>query len=78
MSIQTNNNYLVLYLIWIIKTIVALHKLINNIIMLKEEEKLLKNKIVKKKGKKIKGKDEKNKDIKKKNDEEKENINDKK
>ncbi len=40
MSIQTNNNYLVLYLIWIIKTIVALYKLINNKIMLKEEEKL--------------------------------------
>ena len=30
MSIQTNNNYLVLYLSWITKTIVALHKLINN------------------------------------------------
>ena len=39
MSIQTNNNYLVLYLSWITKTIVALHKLINNKIMLKEEEK---------------------------------------
>ena len=39
MSIQTNNNYLVLYLSWITKTIVALHKLINNKIMLKEEKK---------------------------------------
>ena len=39
MSIQTNNNYLVLYLSWIVKTIVQLHKLINNKIALKEEEK---------------------------------------
>jgi len=44
MSIQTNNNYLVLYLSWITKTIVALHKLINNKIMLKEEEKQPENK----------------------------------
>ena len=39
MSVQTNNNYLVLYLSWIVKTIVQLHKLINNKIALKEEEK---------------------------------------
>ena len=39
LSIQTNNNYLVLYLSWLVKTIVALHKLINNKIELKEEEK---------------------------------------
>jgi 26S proteasome regulatory subunit N8 len=38
-SFQTNNNYLVLYLSWIVKTIVQLHKLINNKIALKEEEK---------------------------------------
>ena len=38
MSIQTNNNYLVLYLSWLAKTVVALHKLINNKIALKEEE----------------------------------------
>ena len=38
-SVQTNNNYLVLYLSWIVKTIVQLHKLINNKIALKEEEK---------------------------------------
>ena len=44
MSIQTNNNYLVLYLSWITRTIVALHKLINNKIMLKEEEKQPENK----------------------------------
>ena len=37
MSIQTNNNYLVLYLSWLVKTVVALHKLINNKIAIKEE-----------------------------------------
>ena len=42
MSIQTNNNYLVLYLSWLTKTIIALHKLINNKIALKEEENLAK------------------------------------
>ncbi len=78
MSIQTNNNYLVLYLSWITKTIVALHKLINNKIMLKEEEKLPEKKDNKKEGEKDKEKDEKNKDIKKKNNEEKENKEDKK
>ena len=78
MSIQTNNNYLVLYLSWITKTIVALHKLINNKIMLKEEEKLPEKKDSKKEGEKDKEKDEKNKDIKKKNNEEKENKEDKK
>ena len=58
MSIQTNNNYLVLYLSWIVKTIVQLHKLINNKIALKEEEKQ-----PEKKDNKDKDKDkEKNKD----------------
>ena len=38
MSIQTNNNYLVLYVSWLAKTVIALHKLINNKIALKEEE----------------------------------------
>ena len=42
MSIQTNNNYLVLYLTWLVKTIVALHKLINNKIAIKEEENMAK------------------------------------
>ena len=37
-SIQTNNNYLVLYLSWVVKTIIALHKLVNNKIALKEKE----------------------------------------
>ena len=37
-SVQTNNNYLVLYLTWVIKSIIALHKLINNKIELKERE----------------------------------------
>ena len=40
LSNETNNNYLVLYLSWLVKTITSLHKLINNKIMLKEEEKL--------------------------------------
>lgn len=38
LSIQTNNNYLVLYMSWLVKTIVALHKLVNNKIEMKEEE----------------------------------------
>jgi len=40
LSNETNNSYLVLYLGWLVKTVTALHKLINNKIMLKEEEKL--------------------------------------
>jgi 26S proteasome regulatory subunit N8 len=44
MSIQTNNNYLVLYLSWLVKTVVALHKLINNKIAIKEEENMAKEK----------------------------------
>jgi len=49
LSNQTNNNYLVLYLGWLVKTIISLHKLINNKIMLKEEEKLPEKKEVEKK-----------------------------
>ena len=49
LSNQTNNNYLVLYLGWLVKTIIALHKLINNKIMLKEEEKLPEKKEAEKK-----------------------------
>jgi 26S proteasome regulatory subunit N8 len=40
LSNETNNNYLVLYLSWLVKSITSLHKLINNKIMLKEEEKM--------------------------------------
>ena len=40
LSNVTNNNYLVLYLGWLVKTITSLHKLINNKIMLIEDEKL--------------------------------------
>ena len=40
LSNETNNNYLVLYLSWIVKSITSLHKLINNKITLKEEEKM--------------------------------------
>jgi len=61
MSIQTNNNYLVLYLSWLTKTIVALHKLINNKIAIKEEENLAKEQDKKKEKEKEKEK-EKNKD----------------
>ena len=67
MSIQTNNNYLVLYLSWITKTIVALHKLINNKIMLKEEEKKIEKKD-NKKDEKDKEKDNKDKTEKEKED----------
>ena len=62
MSIQTNNNYLVLYLSWLTKTIVALHKLINNKIALKEEENLAKEE--EKKKEKEKNKEEKDKNDK--------------
>ena len=63
MSIQTNNNYLVLYLSWLAKTVVALHKLINNKIAIKEEENLAKEEEKKKeKEKKEKEKEEKNKE----------------
>jgi 26S proteasome regulatory subunit N8 len=40
LSTQTNDNYLVLYLGSLVKSIISLHKLINNKIMIKEEEKL--------------------------------------
>jgi 26S proteasome regulatory subunit N8 len=39
LSIQTNNNYLVLYLGWLVRTVISLHKLINNKITLREEDK---------------------------------------
>jgi len=39
LSIQTNNDYLLLYLSWMIRSIISLHKLLNNKIMIKEEEK---------------------------------------
>ena len=68
MSIQTNNNYLVLYLSWLTKTIVALHKLINNKIAIKEEENLAKeqdkNKEKEKEKEKEKNKDKDNKEKK--------------
>ncbi len=38
LSNETNNSYLALYLGWLVKSITSLHKLINNKIMLKEEE----------------------------------------
>ena len=58
MSIQTNNNYLVLYLSWLAKTVVALHKLINNKIAIKEEENMAKEN-TKKEDEKEKDKDKK-------------------
>ena len=54
MSIQTNNNYLVLYLTWLAKTVVALHKLINNKIAIKEEENMAKENAKKEEEKKRK------------------------
>ena len=63
MSIQTNNNYLVLYLSWLAKTVVALHKLINNKIAIKEEENISKENEKKEEERKKKEKEnEKNKD----------------
>ena len=62
MSIQTNNNYLVLYLTWLAKTVVALHKLINNKIAIKEEENLAKENVKKEEEKKKEKDKEKDKD----------------
>jgi 26S proteasome regulatory subunit N8 len=39
LSNQTNNNYLILYLGWMTKSVMSLHKLINNKIMVREAEK---------------------------------------
>ena len=73
MSIQTNNNYLVLYLSWLTKTIVALHKLINNKIAIKEEENMAKEEEKKKKEEKNKEKEQdKDKEKKEKEDKKKE------
>ena len=68
MSIQTNNNYLVLYLSWLTKTVVALHKLLNNKIAIKEEENMAKENAKKEEEKK---KNEKNKDKEKEKDKKK-------
>ena len=61
-SIQTNNNYLVLYLTWLAKTVVALHKLINNKIAIKEEENMAKENAKKEEEKKKEKDKEKEKD----------------
>ena len=55
LSNQTNDNYLLLYLNWLVKTTIGLHKLINNKITLKEAE-------VKKDEKKDEKKEEKKED----------------
>ena len=62
MSIQTNNNYLVLYLSWLYKTVVTLHKLINNKIAIKEEENKAKENIKKEEAEKKEKNKEKEKD----------------
>ena len=63
MSIQTNNNYLVLYISWLAKTVIALHKLINNKIAIKEEENMAKENAKKEEEEKKKQKEkEKEKD----------------
>ena len=74
MSIQTNNNYLVLYLSWLTKTIVALHKLINNKIAIKEEENLAKeqDKKKEKEKKQVKTNEEKKEEEKNKEEEKEE------
>ena len=68
LSNETNNSYLVLYLGWLVKTITSLHKLINNKIMLKEEEKLPEKKEVAEKKKEEIEKESKEKENKEKND----------
>ena len=70
MSIQTNNNYLVLYLSWLTKTVIALHKLLNNKIAIKEEENMAKENAQKEEEKKRKEK-EKEKEKQKDKDKEK-------
>ena len=73
MSIQTNNNYLVLYLSWLAKTVVALHKLINNKIAIKEEENMAKENAKKEEEKKKENKkEEENKEKDKDKDKDKE------
>ena len=74
LSIQTNNNYLVLYLSWLTKTVVALHKLLNNKIAIKEEENMAKENAKKEEEKK---KDEKNKEKDKDKEKNKDKIKDK-
>ena len=71
MSIQTNNNYLVLYLSWLTKTVIALHKLLNNKIAIKEEENMAKENAQKEEEKKRKEK-EKEKEKQKDKDKDKE------
>ena len=71
MSIQTNNNYLVLYLSWLTKTVIALHKLLNNKIAIKEEENMAKENAQKEEEKKRKEK-EKEKENQKDKDKDKE------
>lgn len=68
LSMQTNNNYLVLYLSWLVKTIVALHKLVNNKIEIKEGELIPEKKDTKEEKDK---KEENEKDKKKEKSEEK-------
>ena len=74
MSIQTNNNYLVLYLSWLTKTVIALHKLLNNKIAIKEEENMAKENAQKEEEKKRKEK-EKEKEKQKDKDKDKEKDN---
>ena len=70
MSIQTNNNYLVLYLSWLVKTVVALHKLINNKIAIKEEENRAKENLKKEEEEKKKKEKEKKEEKEKEKDKE--------
>ena len=69
LSNQTNDNYLILYLGWMVKTTMTLHKLINNKILVKEAEKQKEDKKEEEKKEKLnkdKDKDDKNKEKEKK------------
>jgi 26S proteasome regulatory subunit N8 len=66
LSIQTNNSYLVLYLGWLVRTVISLHKLINNKIALKEEDKQPEKKDDKKKEESKESTEKENKESKEK------------
>lgn len=57
LSNETNDNYLIIYLNWMIKTTMGLHKLINNKILMKESEKQKEDKREEERKGKLKDKD---------------------
>lgn len=64
LSNQTNDNYLILYLNWMMKTTIGLHKLINNKVMIKESEKQKEEKKEEERKGKLKEKENKDKENK--------------